>query len=76
MTLQKAKKLNSDFDLKEGIFPVKKGIIIWDWKSENRHILLSSEDISKRVVELGASITEYYKDETVTVLALTNGALV
>jgi hypoxanthine phosphoribosyltransferase len=42
----------------------------------NHHILLSQEDISKRVVELGVSITEYYKDETVTVLALTNGALI
>ena len=42
----------------------------------NHHVLLSSEDISKRIVELGASITEHYKDETVTVLALTNGALI
>jgi len=42
----------------------------------SHHVLLSAEDISKRIVELGASITEYYKGETVTVLALTNGALV
>ncbi len=38
--------------------------------------MLSAEDIRKRIVELGAGITEHYKDETVTVLALTNGALV
>lgn len=42
----------------------------------NHNILLSAEDISKRVIELGASISEYYKDETVTVLALTNGSLI
>ena len=42
----------------------------------NHHVLLSAEDISKRIVELGADITEYYKDKAVTVLAITNGALV
>ena len=42
----------------------------------DHNILLSAEEISKRIIELGASISEYYKDETVTVLALTNGALV
>lgn len=39
-------------------------------------MLLSTKDISKRVIELGASITAHYKDEAVTVLALTNGALI
>lgn len=42
----------------------------------NHNVLLSAEDISKRIIELGASISEYYKDETVTVLALTNGSLI
>lgn len=38
--------------------------------------MLSAEDISKRIIKLGASITAHYKDEAVTVLALTNGALI
>jgi hypoxanthine phosphoribosyltransferase len=42
----------------------------------NHHILFNAEDISKRIIELGANITEHYKDKTVTVLALTNGALI
>ena len=42
----------------------------------NHQVLLSSEDLSKRIIGLGASITKYYKDETITVLALTNGALI
>jgi len=42
----------------------------------DHNILLSAEEISTRIVELGASITEHYKGETVTVLALTNGALI
>lgn len=45
-------------------------------KQSNHHVLLSAGDISKRIVELGADITEHYKDEAVTVLVLTNGALV
>jgi hypoxanthine phosphoribosyltransferase len=42
----------------------------------NHNVLLSAEDICKRIVELGANITEYYKDKPLTVLALTNGALI
>lgn len=42
----------------------------------SHNVLLSAEDINRRIVELGASITKYYKGETVTVLALTNGALI
>jgi hypothetical protein len=42
VTFQIAKKLSLDIDLKKGIFPVKKGIIIWDWTIENRADLLSS----------------------------------
>ena len=38
--------------------------------------MLSAEDISKRIIELGASITAHYQKEAVTVLALTNGALI
>lgn len=45
-------------------------------KQLDHQVLLSAEDISKRIVELGADITKYYNNETVTVLALTNGALV
>jgi hypothetical protein len=43
VTFQIAKKLSLDIDLKKGIFPVKKGIIIWDWTIENRADLLSSD---------------------------------
>ncbi len=45
-------------------------------KQASHRILLRPEDISKRIVELGAAITEYYKDEAVTILILANGALV
>lgn len=45
-------------------------------KQSNHQVLLSAEVISRRIVELGAGITEHYKNEPVTVLALTNGALI
>lgn len=45
-------------------------------KESGHHVLLTSEAISKRIAELGACITERYRNETVTVLALTNGALI
>lgn len=38
-------------------------------------LLISAEDIAKRVAELGAEITEFYRDTPLTVVALTNGAM-
>ena len=44
---------------------------------ENKHeVLLSTEAINKRIKELGDIISNYYRDKTVTVLALTNGAMI
>lgn len=42
----------------------------------NHNVLLNTEEINKRIIELGVYITAHYKDEAVTVLALTNGALI
>ena len=42
----------------------------------DHNVLLSAEVIRKRIIELGANITENYKGETIIVLALTNGALI
>ena len=38
-------------------------------------ILVSSEAIQKRVAELGAELTEFYKGKPLTVICLLNGAL-
>jgi hypoxanthine phosphoribosyltransferase len=43
---------------------------------QSHNVLLSHEEIGRRVSELGKSITDYYKNEEITVLALANGALV
>ncbi|MDD5597940.1 MAG: hypoxanthine phosphoribosyltransferase [Victivallaceae bacterium] len=43
---------------------------------KNHNILLSRKKIGERVAELGKSITEHYREKEITVLALTNGALV
>ena len=37
--------------------------------------LFSADDIARRVAELGAEITDFYRDSPLTVVALTNGAM-
>jgi len=39
-------------------------------------VLLSSAQIDKRVAELGAEITEYYRGQPLTVICLLNGAMI
>ena len=38
-------------------------------------LLFSADDIARRVAELGAEITDFYRDSPLTVVALTNGAM-
>lgn len=43
--------------------------------NDSIRILFSADQISKRVAELGQSITEHYRGSDLTVIALTNGAM-
>lgn len=38
--------------------------------------IISSEDIQKRIIELGVEITEYYRGKPLTVIAVLNGAMI
>jgi hypoxanthine phosphoribosyltransferase len=47
-----------------------------EFEKDSHKVLFSADKISRRVAELGKDITAHYNGQTVTVMALTNGAII